>query len=225
MGGLYNGTSGLALGTGLYRDVNGLWSGASGLEAGFVAAPVTATTWNPADKSASITLSGGDLVVAFTAAITDANVRSTTSHASGKWYFSATAGDMTATGDESPAFGIADGTFDLDTVLGVSTNAAAAFPYGGTYYDDTHIAGPPWVEGGDVGIAVDIDAGLLWVAVNGVFDGSPVLGTGGRDVSGVCTGEVFAAVYSFDVSTVAATNFGATAFAHAPPAGFVAWDA
>lgn len=33
--GLYSGTSGLALGTGLYRDVSGLWGGASGLVNGF----------------------------------------------------------------------------------------------------------------------------------------------------------------------------------------------
>jgi hypothetical protein len=33
--GLFSGVSGLALGTGLYRDVSGLWSGASGLIAGF----------------------------------------------------------------------------------------------------------------------------------------------------------------------------------------------
>lgn len=33
--GLYSGVSGLALGTGLYRNVSGLWSGASGLIAGF----------------------------------------------------------------------------------------------------------------------------------------------------------------------------------------------
>jgi hypothetical protein len=33
--GLYSGVSGLALGTGLYKNVSGLWSGASGLVAGF----------------------------------------------------------------------------------------------------------------------------------------------------------------------------------------------
>jgi hypothetical protein len=33
--GLYSGVSGLALGTGLYKNVSGLWSGASGLIAGF----------------------------------------------------------------------------------------------------------------------------------------------------------------------------------------------
>lgn len=33
--GLYSGTSGLALGSGLYRDVSGLWGGASGLVSGF----------------------------------------------------------------------------------------------------------------------------------------------------------------------------------------------
>ena len=33
--GLYSGVSGLALGTGLYKNVSGLWSGASGLTAGF----------------------------------------------------------------------------------------------------------------------------------------------------------------------------------------------
>lgn len=33
--GLYSGVSGLALGTGLYKDTSGLWSGASGLIDGF----------------------------------------------------------------------------------------------------------------------------------------------------------------------------------------------
>jgi len=33
--GLYSGVSGLALGTGLYRNVSGLWGGAAGLIDGF----------------------------------------------------------------------------------------------------------------------------------------------------------------------------------------------
>lgn len=33
--GLFSGTSGLGLGSGLYRLVSGLWSGASGLVSGF----------------------------------------------------------------------------------------------------------------------------------------------------------------------------------------------
>jgi hypothetical protein len=37
--GLFSGVSGLALGTGLYRDVSGLWGGASGLDAGFGFSP------------------------------------------------------------------------------------------------------------------------------------------------------------------------------------------
>jgi hypothetical protein len=41
--GLYSGVSGLALGTGLYRNVSGLWSGASGLLAGFDTNGVTPT--------------------------------------------------------------------------------------------------------------------------------------------------------------------------------------
>ena len=39
--GLYNGVSGLSLGTGLYRNVSGLWGGASGLEAGFEYSPMS----------------------------------------------------------------------------------------------------------------------------------------------------------------------------------------
>lgn len=39
--GLYSGTSGIALGSGLYRSVSGLWGGASGLVAGF-------GSWTPA---------------------------------------------------------------------------------------------------------------------------------------------------------------------------------
>jgi hypothetical protein len=41
--GLYSGVPGLALGTGLYRNVSGLWSGASGLLAGFDTSGVTPT--------------------------------------------------------------------------------------------------------------------------------------------------------------------------------------
>lgn len=45
-----------------------------------------ATTWNPADKAANITLSNGNLTAAgITTGAARANVRSTTSHSSGTY--------------------------------------------------------------------------------------------------------------------------------------------
>ena len=47
-------------------------------------------TWNPSDKSAYISLSGGDLTISSSSAPNYANIRSTLSKTSGKWYWETT---------------------------------------------------------------------------------------------------------------------------------------
>src|ERR1700688_4047700 len=72
---------------------------------------MTTTTWNPSDKSAGITLSGGNLVA--TGSASPASVRSTASRLS-KYYFEVTA----TTAGSNMAIGIADATYSLGEALG-----------------------------------------------------------------------------------------------------------
>ena len=74
-------------------------------------------------------------------------------------------------------------------------------------------------------IAIDLAAGKMWVGRNGTWQGDPVAGTGAA-MTGVppniypkATGFTYQG--SFGKQTV---NFGATAFAHGPPSGYVAYS-
>jgi len=189
-----------------------------------------ATTWNPADKAAGVTLSNGDLTATFAAS--DGAVRSTNSHSTGKWYYEIQPVDIT--NDAFPAIGFADATFILDaSYLGYDTHGIGALPSTSfmewAVYIDGEYGDPPYLTytaGAKVGMAIDIDAGLMWISSNGVFLGDPVAGTGGRDIATVCTGEVFACIgTAASAGAIGPVNFGATAFSYAAPTGFSAWGA
>lgn len=124
------------------------------------------TTWNPADKAAIVTLSGGDL----TAAITGASwggVRSVASQTTGSWYYETTINTLGAL-----AIGFADSGQSLT---------------GATYFDNAHIYYAPTgtlitasgnvgtiataVAGDVIGVFVDLDNNLFYVFKNGTYIG------------------------------------------------------
>jgi len=176
--------------------------------------------WNSADKSANITLSGGDLIA--TATTGTPIVRGTTAKSSGKWYFEVTVG-ATAT---SSRVGVARSSAGLDTALGDDADgwgyAAAAekvnngsgVAYGATYAPTDVIS-----------IALDMDSGKIWWAKNGTWQASGDPAAGTNEAFSNVTGSIYPAWGStnglFGPSCTA--NFGATAFAYSPPVGFSAW--
>lgn len=169
----------------------------------------TPTTWNPLDKGASAALSNGNL----TAQVYQSGaVRSVFGAASGKWYWELTT-------DNSYAIaGISKSSAALTNYPGGVTDSWGYYGGAGTKgANGTGFVayGVTWGSGKTLGIALNLDSGTLEYFVQGVS-----LGIAFTGLSGVIFAEVGGATNSAQATITA--NFGATAFAYAPPAGFQA---
>jgi hypothetical protein len=191
---------------------NSVNTGAQSAASGSVtpAAAVAFATWNPADKDGSITLTGGNLVMNGTNGGAFMNARSTLGKSTGKWYWENTVGGP------------------VEWMIGVGTSAAGltnafvgsdAFGWGmyttgpSSYHSGTSANYGSGMAAGDViGVALDMTAGTLTFYKNGVSQGVAFTGI---------SGTVFAMSSVRQVGATIAANFGATAFAYTPPAGFV----
>ncbi len=179
------------------------------LKTGFVI--TTYATWNPSDKHADITLSGGNLIATCTTT-TVGLVRSTIGKSAGKWYWEYVVGVNII----GPLVGIANSSEVTSNFPGNSANSVG-------YYGSS---GQKWVSGsgsaygatfatGDViGVALDMDAGTLVFYKNNVSQGTAATG-----LSGV---QYAAAGQSGANAPTITANFGASALVYAPPTGFAA---
>lgn len=183
-------------------------------------------TFNPADKTTSITLSAGNLIATSNAPGTDAQVRSFTSHATGKWHVEATS--LVSDGLGENAFGFARDNAS-HTIDGLGTG-----PYVGSdlfsaglwdnFFSDLYIDTTPVQELTDgwrlttVAMEIDLDAQLVsFKNVGGVW--SPPF-----HFSAMASGVPYFVI--LDLSTEAnsvSVNFGGSAFAVTPQAGFLPW--
>jgi hypothetical protein len=192
------------------------------------------TTWNPADKSALITLSNGNLSVGVSSVL-DSGVRSTIALTAGaKVYFETTW--LTSSFGSDTSCGIATSSAVL-TSMGNST-VGGFFAYPGTgssvWFNGASqgiAPGTPAAVGGIYCFAFDLVNSRAWVRLNnGNWNGSgtadPATNVGGVNISALFpTNAAFACVttgQSLDPLTT--TNFGATAFSFAIPSGFVRQD-
>jgi hypothetical protein len=182
------------------------------------------TTWNPADKSADIVLSGGDLV-ATKSEVGPLNydwARSTTSKAAGKVYFECIATNMVNAFDASyAAAGTAILASDVNNYLGSAADTSAYYADGSVYVADAVVATlSAYTTGAVIGCALDLDAGKGWYSEDGVFaSGDPVAGTGEHFTFTPGT-TLFAGFTLIEDTDAITASFSAT-----PPAGFDAWDA
>lgn len=162
-------------------------------------ATFTPTTWNPADKAATVTLSNGNK----TAVASGGSVRSVYGVIGGKWYWE---------------YNISSGS---DQMVGVATPAAAlgnwpgqdaqAWAYekssGGIWNNGSTIQTVA-ASGTNIGILLDATAKTLRFRRNGVLVGSDI----------TLTGSVWHAIFGYGSTCVA--NFGASSFAYSVPAGY-----
>lgn len=169
---------------------------------------VTPTTWNPADKDATVSLSGGDL----TASSTTGSVRSVFGATSGKYYW-----EVTIPTAAAQTTGVATESFPLyDWPGNGPPKNSCGFESGNglLYANGAEIAAvPSWAGVTTLSVLLDADAPsvVYWV------DGDDLSGLLTVDLSSA-TGSTFYAVFGFDGSVTA--NFGASAFAYTPPAGY-----
>jgi hypothetical protein len=182
-----------------------------------------ATTWNPSDKSASTTLSSGNLVASFASG--NNGVRSTDRIYTGKYYW-----EVTFTGTVvNLAVGVALGTSSLTTAVGgnitcyVSSNGGISINGSATGTTIGAVA-----NGGVVCYALDAANDLIWYRNgaagnwNGNVANNPATGVGGISIASWAGGlmGIYAWAFGGAGSCGATANFGASAFAGAVPSGF-----
>lgn len=158
----------------IVRTYGGGWAG---LDAGFLDWDA-ATTWNPADKSADVTLSGGNLVM--TSAVTHRAARAITGRSAGKYHF-----DAVCSGSVGWSVGVGKATAGLGTYVGGDADSYSYY-YTGDYRNSGSSSGaPPAYGAGDrIGVDVDLGAHKVWFSKNGVaVNGDPIAGTGGMTIS------------------------------------------
>lgn len=186
------------------------------------------STWNPSDKSAGITLSGGNLVAANNNS-TLSSVRTVDKQVSGKFYWEAT---LTSWGHTNDSIGF--GVSSASLTAGLATNASpgtCSLNRGGVVYVDGVSAGFSFgtvTSGTVVCFAIDLSARWVWFRLgaagnwNNSAPANPATGAGGVAVTvgaGLPAYPMLACQLTGDSVTA---NFGDTAFTGVVPSGFTA---
>jgi hypothetical protein len=190
----------------------------------------SAATWNPADKSADVTLSGADLVATYTDAGSNAydNVRATVGKSSGKYYSEHT---VAYTNNDQRSLGVANSSASLTSYSGVDTNSIGFYMDGTVYYGNSLITTLQTTTPGQrVDMAVDLDNGTIWWRTNnGNWNNSgtanPATNTEGVTIGVAGTVYPFTSLRQFAAPDSDTAVFLSTSWAGTPPAGFGQWSA
>jgi hypothetical protein len=205
-------------------------TGAGGAAAG---GPVVGTTYNPADKEAHITLSGGNLTATGTGGWAGI-VRGVSAKSSGKFYWETV---FNATQVQS-GVGAAIGSLSTSSTFSstVAPGHCGLIQNGSVYVDGSNsvtLGGTPGsnvsfgtiTSGTVICVAMDLTAKLAWwrLGAGGNWNNSagrdPAAGTGGVSIANLTTVYPVACLGGADVLI---SDFGSTAFVGVVPAGFTA---
>lgn len=186
------------------------------------------TTFNSARKSTFMVLSNGDLTTTATGG--NATAMSIANHTTGKYYCEMIS--QTGTAAYAHGMGIANLSYDVSVSVNVGiSNAAGLWSGDTTIYINNSGDGTDGTYGNPVNdvvsMAVDLDNNRIWFRVNGgnwnnSVSNDPATNTGGRNISAI-TGSAISVQSTVGDGRVNTFNFGATAYAYAPPSGFGNW--
>lgn len=184
------------------------------------------TTFDPANKASSITLSNGNLTAQNTGLLGNNLVRSIASHTTGKFYCEATVGGVL--NGANSAVGFCDSTESMTTQLGSDIDGVG-YQKGGVVLFNNATASTiqTYTTTNIIGMAIDIGGSLVWFQVNGGnwnnnASNNPATGVGGISISGI-GGTLFVCVECHASSDSFTMNFGASAYSNAAPPGFSNW--
>jgi hypothetical protein len=186
------------------------------------------TTWNPSDKSANVTLSGGNLVA--TGGTGTSSVRAIDKQITGKFYWECTcntvANALTGVGVHSPGFVFTNGGYSTGGFFGT----CGVIQSGGTIYRDgisTGIALGALAAGNVVCISLDTTSRLVWFRVgaagnwNASASANPATASGGIAFTSLGGGiPIHPSAVLGPGSDQVTANFGDSAFTGAVPSGF-----
>ncbi len=182
---------------------------------------VTGTTLNPADKGTNVVLSGGDLIATINATSNDDSVRSIFSMSYGKRYWEI---EITAfPGTSYAVIGIGTSDADINNYPGKDAHGYGYYSGSGTYHNNVWAAyGNSYGLNDVISIALDLDEGKIWFGLNGVWQASGDPAAGLNPAFSGLSGTFYSMGTAYYVIGAQFTaNFGASAFAHAVPHGFV----
>lgn len=177
---------------------------------------VPAITLNPADKSATITLSSGNLTGQKTSGGTGhVLVRATVGKSSGKWYWEVVQTSTMTNSREIAAItqasvstavqpGSSPNGWGYNGVNGFKYNNNVASAYGATFN-----------TGDVIGVALNLVDGQLTFYKNNTSQGV---------ITGIAAATWFPTIGFFDQTGTAAIRLKASAQTYSPPTGFLAYD-
>lgn len=187
---------------------------------------MTATTWNPTDKSTSIALYDGNataMMNVFTGPYQE-GVRATSSKSAGLFVYEVAVGSFA---ELAFCIGVAAGDPDYGVGSALSDGVAWGINGAGEIFDNTTILATytALADGDRVQIAVDCDNGYGWVLVNGALanGGTLPLDVSNADFTSI-TGAVFPAVSSVYGGPSLAGHWLEENFEFSVPPGALAWD-
>jgi hypothetical protein len=194
-----------------------------------------ASTWSTTDKSASLTLTGSNLIA--TAAAINQGVRGKDPKRTGKYYLEYTS---TTTQGASSQIGFATARASLGVASQPSSATALASTGALVGFDpfSTGVfnigSGVSYTTGTVVCWAIDLDNGLIWVRSgaagnwNGSAANNPATRVGGGNLQAVGLGQgidCYPFLYLAGSANSITANFGGSAFTGTVPSGFTSgWD-
>jgi len=185
----------------------------------------TTATWNPSDKHANVSLSGGNLIASGTTS-GYFSARGTAAIVSGNKYYGEFV--MNSVGGSDMAIGLANSSANLaDYISAGGGNSIGYFLGYGLMLSDTPVSGygSGWADNDRVGFAINGTTQRLYIRVNGgswLNSGDPVAGTGGADISALGATIYVALTFSLNTESITA-NFGNSAFVDSVPSGYTAF--
>jgi len=163
-------------------------------------------TWNPSDKGASFSLSGGNLVATHSGAFE--SIRATQGVSEGKFYW-----EYTISGSNDWSSGVGDINALINGVFQDSAQGYGYYSANGYKYNVTGSAyGATYSTNDVIGIALDMDSGVISWYKNGASQGANAF-TG-------LTGTFYPMLASNNNSAVTA-NFGQSSMVYSVPSGYL----
>lgn len=168
-------------------------------------------------KSNVLTYSNSNTTVTVINAVDSSSPRTTTGKTTGQWYFEVTFGGG------SPLIGssIADD--------GTTGSGTAYWLANGSYWwpnsNSPSFAAPSYAIGDTLCVALDADKKLVWFKTQtGTWNGDPIAGTGGLDLSGITTGDYYAGMFLYPTANDFGTlDLASSSWKAVPPTGYSAW--
>jgi hypothetical protein len=173
---------------------------------------ITYTTFDASDNNAAITLSNGNLTAAKDGTTGHAYCLGVHGKAAAKLYFECHI-DNIGSGAEGVQVGVAAVRCrEAGGLAGLGNQA---------YGVASHVAG--FTTGDVIGVHIDATANLAWYQKNGVTMSGTIDVSGGMDLS-LLQKAFYPVVNLYRSGAQVTMNFGATAFAYTPAAGYSGWS-